>query len=432
MKSGHLTNRIPCHIGQRISIVGASGSGKTFLARRLSDVLSLPHHELDALRSATDIRAEDDSLFASRVTQLVADGAWIIDGHYRIIRGQIWHRADTVILLEYPLHHIAASLGRRYLAARRARAASAPQQNIQPSPAAAAASWRQRLQRLSKTIRERREYRKILQQPEFEHVAVIKLKSREEAENFLRSLPAVSGHAAGPAIGVPPPRVSSSNGLLIEFVGFPGSGKSTVANGLMKHGLFATRKQLAKAWTDLPTHQKLLVTLGLAAKPALVWSALRFLAANKSLKSDVLNRMARILVMSQWQLQNRQAIMLDQGMLQHLMSIHFASGQKSSASANMAPLIRQLFKGRDTHIIVLEISPRYAAQRIAGREAGFSRFDGLDAPHIAHLLQQSIELPREIANAARSAGLNVVEVDASLPVSDIIAALKGKLLPAIA
>ena len=35
--------------GQRISIVGTSGSGKITLARQVSQCLAIPHIELDAL-----------------------------------------------------------------------------------------------------------------------------------------------------------------------------------------------------------------------------------------------------------------------------------------------------------------------------------------------------------------------------------------------
>lgn len=87
---------------QRVAVVGSSGSGKTWLAKRLAAALDLAHVELDAIHhgpgwtaaSAEDMRAELD-------LRCPADGAWVADGNYQSKGGDdVRERADTVIWLD--------------------------------------------------------------------------------------------------------------------------------------------------------------------------------------------------------------------------------------------------------------------------------------------------------------------------------------------
>lgn len=87
---------------RRISIVGSSGSGKTTLARTISDRLSLPHLELDAVHHQPDWQPLPPDQFRAAVQPLVDTDAWVIDGNYRSagIQDLIWERADTIIWLD--------------------------------------------------------------------------------------------------------------------------------------------------------------------------------------------------------------------------------------------------------------------------------------------------------------------------------------------
>lgn len=88
--------------GNRIAVIGATGSGKTTLAQRLGDILNLPVIELDALhwmpgwteKPWPEIRAELDPL--------TRQDKWITDGNYNQVRDLIWPRADMIIWLDYP------------------------------------------------------------------------------------------------------------------------------------------------------------------------------------------------------------------------------------------------------------------------------------------------------------------------------------------
>ena len=185
MAHGFETGGLP----RRISVVGATGSGKTHLARSLADQLSLPVVELDALRWDADGNELPKEQFVSTVAALVASETWIIDGHYRATRHLIWRRADTVIWLNCSLFVIALRLLRRFAGKQLGSFRAARQFETSNSKALKReikASWRRRLNRFARTLQERREYRHLLGSSEFSHLRVIELRSVRATRNWLR------------------------------------------------------------------------------------------------------------------------------------------------------------------------------------------------------------------------------------------------------
>jgi adenylate kinase family enzyme len=169
-------------VSHRFSIVGATGSGKTHLARALAERLSLPLHELDKYRWDSKGRELPREAFVDSVRELAAGDQWIIDGHYRDVRHLVWERADVVLWLNYPLSLIAARLLRRFSHKRKtARPAGAEVSRGQPQ-----VTWADRLGRIGRTIRERDEYRRVLHAPEYRHVRIVELKSPRAADAWLR------------------------------------------------------------------------------------------------------------------------------------------------------------------------------------------------------------------------------------------------------
>jgi adenylate kinase family enzyme len=100
-------------IGQRISIIGTTGCGKTTLAAALANVLGIPHIELDALHWGANWEEPPLEVFQENVAQALSITTWITDGNYGKIRETIWSRADTLIWLDYPLPIIFWRLLRR-------------------------------------------------------------------------------------------------------------------------------------------------------------------------------------------------------------------------------------------------------------------------------------------------------------------------------
>lgn len=89
--------------GQRIAVVGSTGSGKTTLAEAIAQHLRLVHVEIDALHWNPDWREADIEVFRERLSEALAGPAWVVDGNYAKARDIIWPRADTLIWLELPL-----------------------------------------------------------------------------------------------------------------------------------------------------------------------------------------------------------------------------------------------------------------------------------------------------------------------------------------
>ena len=91
-------------MGRRILVVGASGNGKTTVARALAARLGAPHVELDALHHGPNWSAPSAEEFRAVVGPHVDGDAWVVDGDYSSKLGDlVLERADTVVWLDQPL-----------------------------------------------------------------------------------------------------------------------------------------------------------------------------------------------------------------------------------------------------------------------------------------------------------------------------------------
>src|SRR5438132_1453996 len=91
-------------LGRRIVIYGATGSGKTTLARKLSGLLDLPVIELDAIRHERGWDSTPWEEFLERVEAAMSrhvDG-WVCEGNYSRIAEAILSKADTIVWLHLP------------------------------------------------------------------------------------------------------------------------------------------------------------------------------------------------------------------------------------------------------------------------------------------------------------------------------------------
>lgn len=94
----------------RIYVLGQSGSGKSTFAHRLSNVLHIPHIELDAIWFSVDA---DRNKFSKEVLPKLEQSDWIIDGKHKTVRKEIMEAADEIIYFELPLTlHIRNNISR--------------------------------------------------------------------------------------------------------------------------------------------------------------------------------------------------------------------------------------------------------------------------------------------------------------------------------
>jgi adenylate kinase family enzyme len=87
---------------RRVVVFGTTGSGKSWLAERLSARHGLRLIELDSLFWGADWQPAPLELFRHRVEREIRDGDWIVVGNYGQVRDLTWRAADTLIWLDLP------------------------------------------------------------------------------------------------------------------------------------------------------------------------------------------------------------------------------------------------------------------------------------------------------------------------------------------
>ena len=172
---------------ERISVVGTTGSGKTTVAKAISKSLLLPYIELDALYWDENWTGVSDEIFLDRVKEVVKADQWVIDGNYSRARYLVWERAETVVYLDYSFTRNFWQLLKRTI--RR----SITQEEL----------WSNNRESLRKSIfshdsimlwmiqtyhRRRRQYAKLIHQPEYAHLQVVHLKSPKMTNEWLSSI----------------------------------------------------------------------------------------------------------------------------------------------------------------------------------------------------------------------------------------------------
>ena len=85
----------------RINVIGTSGSGKTTFGRQLAEILGIPCLEMDAIFWGPDWYFPPDEKFLPRLSKILEEEHWVLDGNYTRTLGIKWSRVDAVIWLDY-------------------------------------------------------------------------------------------------------------------------------------------------------------------------------------------------------------------------------------------------------------------------------------------------------------------------------------------
>ncbi|MDX1739591.1 MAG: DNA topology modulation protein FlaR, partial [Alphaproteobacteria bacterium] len=70
---------------QKLHIIGGPGSGKSYIARKLSEKYGLPQHDLDDIfwdRNHADYIRSGDEARQTNLESILSNDTWIIEGVY--------------------------------------------------------------------------------------------------------------------------------------------------------------------------------------------------------------------------------------------------------------------------------------------------------------------------------------------------------------
>lgn len=173
-------------------MVGCSGGGKTTMAKRLAEMLGLPHLELDLVYHQPNWVSLSTEEFRERVEAFTEQNRWVVDGNYFSDIGDItWGRADTVIWMDTPRYVATGRVVRRTFGqlvrreelwnGNRERLREALSRN--PERSIIVWSWARHDKYTAR-------YAKAMRGKQWRHVRFVRVRSKREVQSFLHSLEA--------------------------------------------------------------------------------------------------------------------------------------------------------------------------------------------------------------------------------------------------
>lgn len=103
----------------KIRIIGCSGSGKTYFAKRLSEKYHIPHYDLDDIQWDNSQNAYGVKMPVEKRNKMLNDilrqPQWIIDGVYYAWVQRSFEEADIIYVLDMPKYLYQYRIIKRFL-----------------------------------------------------------------------------------------------------------------------------------------------------------------------------------------------------------------------------------------------------------------------------------------------------------------------------
>lgn len=175
------------HPLKRIHIVGSSGTGKSTLSKRLSEILAIPHIELDAIHHLPNWEPIPRAEFAEIVDEKTDADAWIVDGNYRRLRPIIWSKATHLIWLDFSFPFVMYRCVRRTVkrVVTKEELFNGNRETFRNAFLSGdSVIW----YTLHNHFGRRRQYRAVFESDEHHGMNLIRLRSQAEVDQFLRTV----------------------------------------------------------------------------------------------------------------------------------------------------------------------------------------------------------------------------------------------------
>lgn len=108
--------------------------------------------------------------------------------------------------------------------------------------------------------------------------------------------------------------------------------------------------------------------------------------------------------------------LIEQLLLQNIWSAFVSGKVQTIRPEHLAPMITRLYQGLNEVVLYFDINVAEASKRVSQRHDGTSRFDDLPESEILECLNKTQNVMRDLVKSASYAGLNIVYIDASLPI----------------
>lgn len=88
---------------KRIAVVGSCGAGKSTLSRKLSEITGIKIYHIDKMFWKSGWTSISKEELAGKLSEVVSQDSWIIDGNHTSTMDMRFSAADTIIFLDYSL-----------------------------------------------------------------------------------------------------------------------------------------------------------------------------------------------------------------------------------------------------------------------------------------------------------------------------------------